>query len=102
MSALRTTDEFGVDAVEVRADVQSAFNDELQRKLARTVWNTGGCRSWYLDESGRNTTLWPSSTFNFRARTHDFDHADYVLSKASVRPRRHGADAADTVVSARA
>ena len=28
----------------------------LQRRMKRTVWNTGGCSSWYLDSHGRNTT----------------------------------------------
>ena len=35
----------------------------LHRRMARTVWSTGGCASWYLDEHGRNTTLWPRTTF---------------------------------------
>ena len=43
------------------------WNDDLQRRMKRTVWNTGGCSSWYLDEHGRNTTLWPRTTFTFRA-----------------------------------
>src|SRR5690606_18631087 len=30
-------------SVEPRRDVQDAWNDELQRRLRRTVWNTGGC-----------------------------------------------------------
>jgi len=23
------------------------------------VWTAGGCDSWYLDATGRNSTLWP-------------------------------------------
>ena len=37
----------------------------MQAKAAPTVWNSGGCSSWYLDEAGRNTTLWPDYTFRF-------------------------------------
>jgi len=55
-----------VAAVEPRPDVQQAYNDRLQRVMAGTVWSTGGCSSWYLDRHGRNTTLWPGSTFSFR------------------------------------
>jgi cation diffusion facilitator CzcD-associated flavoprotein CzcO len=80
MDALRTMDERGAAAVEVRPEVQSAYNDELQAKLGGTVWSTGGCKSWYLDSTGRNTTLWPSFTFRFREQTRTFDPADYVLS----------------------
>jgi hypothetical protein len=42
------------------------------------VWNTG-CASWYLDETGRNATLWPDWTFAFRRRTAQFDPADFEL-----------------------
>ncbi|HET7524608.1 MAG TPA: NAD(P)/FAD-dependent oxidoreductase [Burkholderiaceae bacterium] len=50
------------------SDAQQRFNDELGQRLPRTVWATG-CSSWYLNRSGRNTTLWPGSTLEFRRRT---------------------------------
>jgi hypothetical protein len=78
--------------IEVRPEVERAYNAELQRKLERTVWNSGGCRSWYLDASGRNTTLWPSFTFAFRERTRRFDDRDYSIEveRPSVRePAEH-------------
>jgi cyclohexanone monooxygenase len=45
-----------------------------------TVWNTGGCASWYLDEHGRNTTLWPGSTFGFRRLLSHFDVEAYDVT----------------------
>ena len=56
----------GYATVEPHRDAQDAWNDDLQRRMKRTVWNTGGCSSWYLDEHGRNTVLWPRTTFTFR------------------------------------
>ena len=50
-----------------------AWNADLQRRMERTVWSTGGCSSWYLDDHGRNTTLWPRSTFTFRTLLARFD-----------------------------
>jgi len=35
------------------------------------VWTTGGCASWYLDDQGRNTTLWPGSTWRFQMMYRD-------------------------------
>jgi cation diffusion facilitator CzcD-associated flavoprotein CzcO len=77
MDALRTMDEYGLATVEVRGDAQQAYNTDVQRRMARTVWTTGGCASWYLDAQGRNTTLWPGFTFTFRQLTRRFDHAAY-------------------------
>jgi cation diffusion facilitator CzcD-associated flavoprotein CzcO len=72
----------GIGEVEPRQSVQDSYNDGLQRKLERTVWNTGGCQSWYLDANGRNTTLWPTFTFEFMR---ELRHAD--LNAYDARPR---------------
>ncbi len=62
--------------VDVRPDVQAAYNARIQERLKNTVWATG-CMSWYLTRSGKNTTIWPGFTFEYRWRTHRFDAASY-------------------------
>jgi cation diffusion facilitator CzcD-associated flavoprotein CzcO len=76
-------DRAGLGVVEARASVQQAYNVELQRKLVGTVWDVGGCQSWYLDKRGRNTTLWPTFTFTFmkQLRTADLDEYDLRPSR---------------------
>jgi len=88
MKALHAMDRRDATAIEVRPEAQRNYNDELQRKLAGTVWNSGGCKSWYLDASGRNTTLWPWFSFAFRARTRTFDASDYMISADGGGRRR--------------
>lgn len=78
--AIRTMRRRGYAAAEPRAEVQRRWNSRLQRRMRRTVWNTGGCSSWYLDEHGRNTTLWPRSTVSFRRALARFDADAYDLS----------------------
>ena len=58
--------------------------------MQRTVWNTGGCASWYLDEHGRNTTLWPRTTFTFRSLLRRFDLDKYVVTSRSEHPTGEG------------
>ena len=81
--------------VEVSAEPFEAYNKELQAKMQRTVWNTGGCASWYLDAEGRNTTLWPDFTWKFRQRTRRFDAEHYEFGApakpAAVPTERVGA-----------
>jgi cation diffusion facilitator CzcD-associated flavoprotein CzcO len=81
--ALRHMRSQGVAALEVRTEAQDAYNEELQRRLQGTVWNSGGCRSWYLDRNGRNSTLWPGFTWAFRQRTRHFRPEDYILRRES-------------------
>jgi cyclohexanone monooxygenase len=80
--ALATMRANGYGAVEPRAHVQRRWNVALQRRMRRTVWNTGGCSSWYLDDQGRNTTLWPRSTVSFRRQLARFDVAAYDVHAA--------------------
>nr|WP_040798064.1 NAD(P)/FAD-dependent oxidoreductase [Nocardia higoensis] len=81
--ALATIDRLGLRTVEVRREVQDEYNRELQSKLSASVWNTGGCASWYLDKHGNNTTLWPDFTFRFRNLTKRFDVSSYLTSTAA-------------------
>jgi cation diffusion facilitator CzcD-associated flavoprotein CzcO len=73
----------GLRSVDVRPDVQSAYNARIQERLKGTVW-ASGCVSWYLTGSGKNTTLWPGFTVEYRWRTRRFDAVSYeeqLLSK---------------------
>jgi cation diffusion facilitator CzcD-associated flavoprotein CzcO len=80
MDALRLMDRKGARAMSPRPGAQAAFNAEIQARLARTVWNAGGCRSWYLTGDGHNSSLWPGFTFEYRARTRKVDAAAYELA----------------------
>ncbi|WP_433525102.1 flavin-containing monooxygenase [Nocardia pseudovaccinii] len=75
--ALATVDRLGLRTVEVKRAVQDTYNKNLQGKLVKSVWSTGGCASWYLDKHGNNTTLWPDFTFEFRRITKNFDVSAY-------------------------
>ncbi len=73
MGALKAMDKKQLATINVRADAQRAYNENVQERIKGTIWNTGGCQSWYIDENGKNTTLWPGFTFAFRRQTRDFD-----------------------------
>jgi cyclohexanone monooxygenase len=88
LDALRTMDARGLASVDVRKEAQDAFNAELQERLRGTVWSTGGCASWYLDDTGRNTTLWPGSTWPFRRLTRRFEPSAYTLRAGRPEPAR--------------
>jgi cation diffusion facilitator CzcD-associated flavoprotein CzcO len=79
LDALRTMERRGAGAVDVRPEAQERFNERIQKQLRKTVWNSGGCASWYLDDTGRNTTLWPGFTWPFRRELRQFDPEQYTL-----------------------
>ena len=79
LCALRAMERRGAALIEPREDVTRRYNERLQERLRRTVW-TSGCRSWYLNADGVNTTLWPGSTAEFLLRTCRFDPAAHVMA----------------------
>ncbi len=80
--ALHAMRRAGVESVEVRREVQERYNARVQRALAGTVWNAGGCASYYLDVNGRNSTIYPWSTIDMRRRLRRFDAASYTAGGA--------------------
>ncbi|WP_433608738.1 flavin-containing monooxygenase [Dactylosporangium sp. CA-139114] len=76
LAALKTLDRTGIRALEPRPEAQARFVARVDRRMAGTVWATG-CRSWYLDSTGRNSTLWPGSTWAYRLKMRRFDRDAY-------------------------
>jgi cation diffusion facilitator CzcD-associated flavoprotein CzcO len=87
LQALQLMKERGIASLDVRPDVQASYNELLQRKLSPTVWNTGGCKSWYLDQHGHNSTIWPDYTFKFAKRLQRFDLESYYQELAPSTER---------------
>lgn len=80
LDAIKTIRARQLHSVEVKQDVQRAFNADLQRRMKGTVWSSG-CKSWYLDKDGKNFTLWPGFTFVYRRMTRRFDIENYVVTE---------------------
>jgi cation diffusion facilitator CzcD-associated flavoprotein CzcO len=85
--ALRTMRKHGADIAEVKREAADRFNSALDKRMEGTVWSTG-CSSWYLDDTGRNATLWPDWTFRFRQRSGRFDASHYELTTRRPAPVR--------------
>jgi cation diffusion facilitator CzcD-associated flavoprotein CzcO len=79
---LATLDRTGATALDARRGAQERWCAGIERRMASSVWATGGCVSWYLNAAGRNTTLWPGSTLGFRRATRHLDVSEYHLITA--------------------
>jgi cation diffusion facilitator CzcD-associated flavoprotein CzcO len=83
LSCLKTARRRKLGVLAVRPSVERTFNEWLQGRLAHSVWQAGGCRSWYQHPgTGKNTALWPSSAIDFWHKTHRMRLSDY-----HTRPR---------------
>ncbi|HWV86989.1 MAG TPA: 4-hydroxyacetophenone monooxygenase, partial [Capillimicrobium sp.] len=84
VAALRHLRATGAAAIEPRAEVQAAFVAEMDARARGTVWTSGGCRSWYLDATGRNSTLWPGSSYTFARRLSKLRPEEFTLTPPPV------------------
>lgn len=80
LDAIRTMKRRGLRTVDVRPEVQQAYNRDLDERMPPTVWNSGGCSSWYLDATGRNGVIYPDFTWRFRRRTRRFEPGKFATA----------------------
>jgi cation diffusion facilitator CzcD-associated flavoprotein CzcO len=74
--------ELGPETVlEVTAEAEAAYVDEVDRRSATTVW-LSGCTNWYLDPgTGKQVLLWPGTATEFAERLSRFDVDPYMVSR---------------------
>ncbi|BCM65789.1 MULTISPECIES: flavin-containing monooxygenase [Streptomyces] len=70
--------------LEVRAEVQQRFNDWLHAKLSGSVWNSGGCHSWFLDHRGVNRQSWPGTGTSYWRATRRPDPQAFLLTQGGA------------------
>jgi cation diffusion facilitator CzcD-associated flavoprotein CzcO len=85
LQALRVMERRRARAIEPRAAAQTAYNHRIQSELAQTVWLAGGCTSYYVDDGGRNTTLWPHRAAKFRSVVRRFDETEYEIATSGAQ-----------------
>jgi cation diffusion facilitator CzcD-associated flavoprotein CzcO len=79
LAALREMDRTGAGRIEVRPEAAAAFDRELRKALAGTVWHSG-CTNWYVDEDGNDPSNWPWQWRTYRRRTAVLEPGAYDLS----------------------
>lgn len=77
LQLIQTVDKTATQAIEIKHDVQDQFNERVQEQLKGTVWQAGGCSSWYQAADGKNFSLWPTYTWKYWLETRKANVADY-------------------------
>ncbi|KAM3567845.1 hypothetical protein VYU27_010015, partial [Nannochloropsis oceanica] len=76
VSYLRQMKTCGATVSLLKPSVEEAFMEEMRGRMRSTVWETGGCRSWYLSSpsekhSNTTTVLWPGHVQEYVRRTRE-------------------------------
>lgn len=84
VDALNKIKQLGLTRYSIRPKVLVDHNTNVQKHLQGTVFNSGGCKSYYLDANGRNFAAWPWSLAELKRRLKTFNPNDYeVVSQPS-------------------
>jgi hypothetical protein len=75
-AALQALESEHLAWIDVRPEIQQAFNTWVTASSRTSVWESG-CRNWYTTASGRNTNNWPDYTFLYRYRVRRFGLGSY-------------------------
>lgn len=76
MSYLDQLKSRNIAMLDLKKEAQRDFNIGIQKKMQKTTW-TSGCDSWYLTPEGKNTTLWPGYSWQYRMQSRKFDLSIY-------------------------
>ncbi|MGK2956761.1 MAG: flavin-containing monooxygenase [Solirubrobacterales bacterium] len=82
--ALRQIGRGRATTLEPTEQAMDDWRNEVDELSRNTVWTSGGCQSWYLDSTGRNSTLWPTFAHAYRRRIAQFDLADHRLESRVI------------------
>lgn len=81
IDALRLMRRTGAARVELRDDALEAYVAECDRRSVGSVWTDGGCKAYYVDDTGRNFAIYPGFASEYRRRTRRFDAARYTVQR---------------------
>ncbi len=81
MDALKQARTQGIATIEAHPERIAEFNARVQEALQETVWNSGGCSSYFIDRNGRNSTVWPWSTLEMRRQLSHFNLDEYLIDQ---------------------
>lgn len=70
----------GLKRIEIKPDVLKYHNAKVQTHVQKTVFNRGGCQSYYLDQNGRNFAAWPWSLAELKRRLQRLDLEHYQVA----------------------
>lgn len=79
IKALKATQKNGIKVLDIQQSKQQNYNDKVQKGLQNTVWNAGGCSSYYLDKNGQNSVIFPWSNLTLKRWLNNFQLDEFEI-----------------------
>lgn len=72
--------ERGRRSIEVKASAEHDYTTMIHREMKQTVWQSGGCKSWYQSKSGHVIAMFPGFSFTFRQMAKAFKPRHHLFT----------------------
>jgi len=81
MASIQNLRDRHQEVIEVNADAEEKYTHLIHEEMAKTVWQKGGCNSWYKSKSGKVIAMFPGFSFTYRRWAKNFKPADHSFSR---------------------
>lgn len=68
----------GIKYIDIKEEVQNDQFVGFQKRMRHSTW-LSGCKSWYLNEDGTNSTMWPGFSFEYVMAVRKIDWTVYDI-----------------------
>lgn len=79
MKSIQTVMKSNKQVIEVKDEAEEKYTNMIHEEMKKTVWHSGGCKSWYQSKSGKVIAMFPGFSFTFLKMTKDFKPNDHIL-----------------------
>ena len=80
MECVKRLNQRRAETIEVSAKAEDGYTTMIHTEMKKTVWETGGCNSWYKTKSGKVIAMYPGFTFTYSRMTRNFRSKDHVMA----------------------
>ncbi|MGC4060859.1 MAG: NAD(P)/FAD-dependent oxidoreductase [Aquabacterium sp.] len=80
MRAIQAVQQRKAKSIEVTPRAEADYTGMVHREMKRTVWQSGGCHSWYQSKSGHVIAMFPGFSFTFRGLSKAFKPGHHVFA----------------------
>ncbi len=68
--------------IEVTVEAEDRYTNRIHQEMTKTVWQSGGCNSWYKSKSGKVIAMFPGFSFTYRRWAKNFKRKDHLIDGA--------------------
>ena len=79
MGCIQNVEKRNRKVIEVKAEAEQKYTDHIHDEMTKTVWQSGGCNSWYKSKSGKVIAMFPGFSFTYRRWARNFKPVDHLF-----------------------